>query len=194
MDHFWPSFGGNFGVTFGAKTESKSGPFFGKAPGGHLEALWEVSWLSWGSLGRPGVPKILQKTIQNSNFQNHFFSLSEVLGMAFGGHVGSFWGGFGAQNGPQKPLKTSPKTGPKFYNVLDNCWVHFGVHFGAKNCSKRDPKLGPLLEPRPTASQGARARVFTNYTRGVERLLELELYSPKEREGRFDCYSFQFLL
>ena len=45
-------FGGNFGVPFLVKIECKSGPFFGKAPGGHLE-------LSWGSLGRPGVPDLL---------------------------------------------------------------------------------------------------------------------------------------
>ena len=55
FDKFW----GNVGVPSGVKTESKSGPFFGKAPGGHLEALWEASRLSWGSLGRPGVPDLL---------------------------------------------------------------------------------------------------------------------------------------
>jgi len=32
---------------------------FLKALGGSLEPFWEVSWLSWGSLGRPGVPKTL---------------------------------------------------------------------------------------------------------------------------------------
>ena len=45
-------FGGNFGVTSGVKMKLKSGPFFGKAPGRHLE-------LSCGSLGRPGVPDLL---------------------------------------------------------------------------------------------------------------------------------------
>ena len=48
------------------------------------------------------------------------------------------------------------------------------------------PKMEPLLEPRPSGSQGSRACVFRNYTRGVERLLELELYAPKRREG--SCY------
>ena len=103
--------------------------------------------------------------------------------MAFGGHVGSFWRSFGVQNGPQKPLKTGPKKEPKIYNFVDQFWTNFGVHSGAKNCSRRGPKLGPLLEPRPYASQRFRACVFTNYTRGLERLLELEIYSPKEREG-----------
>ena len=123
LDHFWTSFGGHFGVTFGAKTESKSGPLFGKAPGGPLEALWEASWLSWGSLGRPSVPNLLQKTIQNSNLQNHFFSLAEVLEMGLEGHVGSFWRGFGAQNEPEKPLKTCPKKGPKIDHFSDNFWA-----------------------------------------------------------------------
>ena len=48
LDKFWD----NFGVPFLVKMESKSGPFVGQAPGGHLE-------LSWGSLGRPGVPNLL---------------------------------------------------------------------------------------------------------------------------------------
>ena len=77
-------------VTVGVKTELKSGPFFGKASAGPLEALWEVSWLSWGPLGRPGGPNLLQKTIQNNNFQNRFYSLSQLPGMAFGGNSGSF--------------------------------------------------------------------------------------------------------
>ena len=46
LDNFWSSFGVNFGAISVPKVESKSGPFFGKAPGGHLEALWEASWLS----------------------------------------------------------------------------------------------------------------------------------------------------
>ena len=43
--------------------------------------------------------------------------------------------------------------------------------------------MGPVLEPRPSGSQGVGGCVFRNCTRGVQRLLELELYSPKEREG-----------
>ena len=93
--------------------KSKSGPFFGKAPGGHLEALWEASWLSWGSLGRPGVPDLLQKQIRNINFQNRCFSPSWLLPMSSGCHVGPFWGVFGPQNEALKPLKTSPKIGTK---------------------------------------------------------------------------------
>ena len=46
LDNFWRSFGVHLGVILGPKVESKSCPFFGKAPGGHLEALWEASWLS----------------------------------------------------------------------------------------------------------------------------------------------------
>ena len=84
---------------------------------------------------------------------------------------------------PQKPLKTGPKNDPKKYHFLDQFWTNFGVHSGARNCSRRGPKMGPLLEPRPSGSQGSRPCVFRNYTRGVQRLLELELYSPKEREG-----------
>ena len=58
LDKFWNSCWSYFGVTFGVLTESKSGPFFGKASAGPLEALWEVSWLSWGPLGRPGGPDL----------------------------------------------------------------------------------------------------------------------------------------
>ena len=56
-------FGAQFGVPLGSlfrsESESKMGPFFEQPPDGHLEATWEVSWLSWGSLGRPGVPDVL---------------------------------------------------------------------------------------------------------------------------------------
>ena len=43
--------------------------------------------------------------------------------------------------------------------------------------------MGPVLEPLGAASQGVGSCFSRNSTRGVERLLELELYSPKEREG-----------
>jgi hypothetical protein len=43
--------------------------------------------------------------------------------------------------------------------------------------------MGPLLEPLGAASQGSKGCFSRNSTRGVERLLELQLYSPKEREG-----------
>ena len=76
LDNFWSNFWGDFRGLSGVRMESNTGPFFGKAPGGHLGALWEASWLSWGSLGRPGVPELLQKAIQNSTFQNRFSSLS----------------------------------------------------------------------------------------------------------------------
>ena len=92
-------------------------------------------------------------------------------------------GGFGHQIGAQKQLKTYHKNDPRTYNFLDNCWTNFGVHSGAQNCSRREPTMGPLLEPPCSASQGVGGCVFRNYTRGVERLLRLELYSPKEREG-----------
>ena len=58
LDDLWSRFGAQFGVTFGVETESKIGQFFGQPPDGHLEATWEVSWLSWGSLGRPGAPDL----------------------------------------------------------------------------------------------------------------------------------------
>ena len=45
------------------------GPFFEQPPDGHLEATWEVSWLSWGSLGRPGVPDLLQKQYKTAIFK-----------------------------------------------------------------------------------------------------------------------------
>ena len=102
--------------------------------------------------------------------------------MAFGGHLGSFWRGFGPQNGAQKQCKKYPKTVRKIYSFLDEFWTNFGVHSGAKNCSSRWPKMGPLLEPPCPASQGSRPRPNRNYTRGVQKLLELELYSTKERE------------
>ena len=63
--------------------------------------------------------------------------------MAFGGHVGSFWGGFGAQNGPQKPLKTGPKKGPTNHHFVDQFWANFGVHFEAKKCFTNWTKNGP---------------------------------------------------
>ena len=62
-------------------------------------------------------------------------------------------------------------------------WTTFGALFGPKSAPKGEPKMGSVLEPRPSGTQGSHARVFRNYTRGVEKLLELELYSPKEREG-----------
>ena len=46
LDNCWNSCGGYFLVILESKVESKSGQLFGKAPGGHLEALWEASWLS----------------------------------------------------------------------------------------------------------------------------------------------------
>ena len=49
--------------------------------------------------------------------------------------------------------------------------------------------MGPRLEQRPSASQGSPRLVFANFTRGVERLLGLEIYSPKEREGCIICRS-----
>ena len=61
LDHFLATFGGRFWVMFGAKTTSKSGPFFCKVPSGPWKAFLEVSWPSWGSLGKVGVPKVLQK-------------------------------------------------------------------------------------------------------------------------------------
>ena len=142
LDHFWSRFGVQFevpfGSLFGSESQSKMGPFFEQPPDGHLEATWEVSWLSWGSLGRPGVPDLLQKTIQNSNFQNRCFSPSWLLPMAFGCHVGSFWGGFGPQNGAQKPPKTCPKIGTK--NIFG--WTFFGPFLGPKMTSKtQQPEL-----------------------------------------------------
>ena len=59
LEPLWGPIWGHAGVTFGVETESKIGQFFGQPPDGHLEATWEVSWLSWGSLGRPGVPDLL---------------------------------------------------------------------------------------------------------------------------------------
>ena len=76
--------------------------------------------------------------------------------------------------------------GTNFDNFLDHFWGTFGVHFGAKIGSRRGPKVEPLLEPLGAASQGSGSCVFRNYTRGVERLLELQLYSPKERERNRD--------
>ena len=58
LDNFWSRFWVPIGITFGVETESKIGPFFGQPPDGHSEATWEVSWLSWGSLGKPGVPDL----------------------------------------------------------------------------------------------------------------------------------------
>ena len=53
--------------------------------------------------------------------------------------------------------------------------------------------MGPVLEPRPPASQGSGGCVSGKYTRVVEGLLELELHSPKEREDFFlgeDYFSY----
>ena len=72
--------------------------------------------------------------------------------------------------------------GTNFDNFLDHFWGTFGVHFGAKIGSRRGPKVEPLLEPLGAASQGSASCFSRNSTRGVERLLELQLYSPKERE------------
>ena len=58
---FFVNFWGHFGDRFQEKMESTSWPIFWKALGGSLEPFWEVSWLCWGSLGRPGVPKHCEK-------------------------------------------------------------------------------------------------------------------------------------
>ena len=52
---FWPLISGHFR----GRTESKMGPVFGQPPARHSEATWEVSWPSWGSLGRSGAPDLL---------------------------------------------------------------------------------------------------------------------------------------
>ena len=97
-----PFLGGQFGVTFGIQTESKIKPFLDSL----LMAIWRQlgRFLCWlGALLGGLVFQIhFKKIILNSNFQNRFFSLSWLLGMAFGCHVGSFWGGFGPQNEAQK--------------------------------------------------------------------------------------------
>ena len=111
--------------------------------------------------------------------------------------VYGFWGSKAVQDSlgrpkkaPKRRLKSSKgfkKVDPKIEPILATFWTTsaalVGPIFGAQNCSRRGPKMGPLLEPRPPGSQGSATCVFRNYTRGVERLLELELYSPKEREG-----------
>ena len=52
-----------FWTTFGAVWEAIFGSFLGEKWSQKIDlfgkALWEVSWLSWGSLGSPGVPDLL---------------------------------------------------------------------------------------------------------------------------------------
>jgi hypothetical protein len=87
LDLFLATFGSHFWIIFGAKTMSKR-CFFCKVPAGPCKAFWDASWPSWGSLGKAGVPKVLQKTMQTDDFQNRSFSLSQLLWMAFGGNFG----------------------------------------------------------------------------------------------------------
>jgi hypothetical protein len=121
-DHFLATFGGSFWVIFRAKPTLKSGPFFCKVPAGPWKAFLEASWPSWGSLGKVGVPKVLQKTIQNDDFQNRSFSLWQLLGMAFGAHFGSFRGGFGHQNWHKSCSKSDQKLDPKINQKCTNFW------------------------------------------------------------------------
>ena len=107
-----------------------------------------------------------------------------------------FWGFQGrprqpwkAQEGSQEApteLQRLYKDGPKMETILTSFCTTFGAllkaHLAVKIGSRGGPKMGSLLEPPCPASQGSRAHAFRNYTRGVKKLLELELYSPK-REG-----------
>ena len=145
-----------------------------------MTLFWKGSWSPSGATLRLSWEAWCSRFSAKHNTKQQF---SKSFGMAFGCHAGSFWGGLGPQNGDPKSLKSCPKKGPQKYIVLERFWANLGVHFRAKNCSRRGPKMGPLLEPPCAASQGSRPYVFRNYTRGVEKLLELELYSPKEREG-----------
>jgi hypothetical protein len=54
---------------------------------GILGGFLAVLGLSWEG----GDSQSTAKTIRNDDFQNRSFSLSQLLGMAFGGHSGSFW-------------------------------------------------------------------------------------------------------
>ena len=107
-----------------------------------------------------------------------------------------FWASKAAQDSlgrpkkaPKRRLKSSKgfkKVDPKMEPILTTFWTTFGA------------LLEPILEPKsaPEGDQkwdhfwnhlrrisGVSRSRFRNYTRGVERLLELELYSPKKREG-----------
>jgi hypothetical protein len=146
LDRFWATFWSHFGFIFGAKTTSKSGPFFRKVPAGLWKACWEAFWPSWGSLGKVGVPKVLQKTLRNDDFQNRSFSLWQVLGRAFGAHFGVFWGGFGHQKGP----KSCPKSDQKLYLKIYQKNTNFGPQNGANRGTLFSYFLGsqPKMAPR----------------------------------------------
>ena len=68
----------------------------------------------------------------------------------------------------------------KIINFWTNVEAILGGHFGARIGSKTEPKMGPLLEPSAPALRGPNN---AKTGRMVKRLLELELYSAKEREG-----------
>ena len=175
MGPFWGSFWGQNGVKKWTLFWKGSWWPSGGTLGGFLAVLG-LSWEAWCS----------RFTAKTDTKQHISKSLLFAIGAPWYGFWRPCWlilGRFWAPNRAQKPCKTGPKTGPKFYNFLDQFLANSGVHSGAQNCSRRGPKIGPLLEPGCPASQGSERCVFRNYTRGVQRLLELELYSPKEREG-----------
>ena len=81
-----------------------------------------------------------------------------------------------------KALNKWTQNRTNFENFSDHFWSSFGTHFRTKIGSRRGPKMGPLLEPPALHLRGP-ALTFSGIIRGVERLLELELYSPTKRDG-----------
>ena len=78
-----------------------------------------------------------------------------------------------------KTPKQEPKLGPKNHKKLDQFWGNFGT----QNDKPKKNKNGSIFwTPFPRIS-GVQIMAHQKNARGVKSLLELELYSPKEREG-----------
>ena len=84
----------------------------------------------------------------------------------------------GTQRAP-KPQKRDPKLDPKINNFLTNFGVILGPRMGLQKGTKNGTTFGI---PFPRIS-GVQITPRQKLNERVKSLLELELYSPKEREG-----------
>ena len=96
---------------------------------------------------------------------------------------------------PKRHLKSSKgfkEMDPKMEPILATFGALLGPIVGPKSAPKGDQKWDQFWNHVPPGTQGSRPSAFRNYTRVVKKLLELELYYPKEREGFWCIYFLLF--
>ena len=87
----------------------------------------------------------------------------------------------GSQEAPEylQKLKTKSKNGPNFYQF----WGILGSILGPTLAHKWNSKWDQFWNPQVPADKGSGRSENRKETRVVQKVLELEIYSPKEREG-----------